>query len=91
MPSIASLILRSAQLARLEGRTMPLQPMLQGSRALEASAVCLRPSSDVAYIPTLFSNIGLCRAKRRESLCYPRDMVGLHRSCVTMWRAPSQQ
>jgi NAD(P)-dependent dehydrogenase (short-subunit alcohol dehydrogenase family) len=55
------------------------------------SAVCLRPSSDAAYIPTLFSNIGLCRAKRRESLCYPQDVVGLHRSRVTTWRPPSQQ
>jgi len=47
---------------------------------------CLRPSSDVAYIPTLFANIGLCRAKRRASLCYPQDMVGLYRSDVTTWR-----
>jgi hypothetical protein len=41
------------------------------------------------YIPTLFSNIGLCRAKRREST--PQDMVGLHRSRVTTWGPPSQQ
>jgi NAD(P)H dehydrogenase (quinone) len=37
------------------------------------------------------SNSGLCRAKRRESLCYPQDMVGSHRSRVTTWRPPSQQ
>jgi hypothetical protein len=34
----------------------------------------------------LFSNIGLYRAKRRESLWYPQGMVGLHRSRVTTWR-----
>jgi hypothetical protein len=50
-----------------------------------------RLSSDVAYILTLFSNIGLSRAKRRESLCYPQDMAGLHPSRVTTRRPPSQQ
>jgi hypothetical protein len=51
-------------------------PVYRDAERQLAAAVCLRPSSDVAYIATLFSNIGLSRAKRRENLCHHRTGSG---------------
>jgi len=76
MPSIASLILRSAQRACLEGRTVPLQPMLQGCRALEAYHWPIRAWFSSARPTSVNSFIGNERIGApdgsRSVLWYPR-------------------
>ena len=61
---------------------IPLLTCLPRRRAPTSGLQCAFDHPQMWPIFRLYS-IGLCRAKRRESLCYPQDMVALHRSRVT--------